>query len=390
MNDIDRKPDRRAPIERVASLLDSFAAAAADHDANDSFVAENYVLLRNARLMSAGVPTELGGDGLEVPQLAALLQTIAHACPATALAFAMHTHLIALLAWRWRHQKAPLDAVLKRVADEQIVLVSTGGSDWLDSSGSARKVEGGFAVDVVKGFASGIPAGALLNTSAVYDDPDAGPTVLHFMVPLSAKEVRIEPNWRAMGMRGTSSHVVRIEGFVVAEDKISARRPKGQWHMLYHLISIIAIPLIYAVYLGVAESLRDAAVAAAKRRPLTPQLVDLVGEVETDLAAARYALADMIAGSAEAPGLESTNRAFLGRGNFVSAAMRMAGNALELSAGSGYMRASPIERLFRDLQAARFHPLMSRPQRDLAGRLALGVAVDGPLPTAAWVGANRQ
>ena len=349
----------------------------------DGFVAENYALLKNARLMSAGVPAELGGDGLDVPELAALLRTIARACPSTALAFAMHTHLVALLAWRWRHQQAPVEAVLRRVADEQIVLVSTGGSDWLDSSGKARKVDGGFAIDAVKGFASGIPAGTILNTSAVYDDPAAGPTVLHFMVPLNAKELRIEPNWRAMGMRGTASHVVRVEGLVVAEDKISMRRPKGQWHMLYHLISMIAFPLIYAVYLGVAEALRDAAIAAAKRRPLTAQLVDLVGEVETDLAAARYALADMIACSAGPAGFETTNRVYLGRGNFVSAAMRMAGNALELSAGSGYMRSSPIERLFRDIQAARFHPLTSRPQRDLAGRMALGIPVDGPLPAVA-------
>jgi acyl-CoA dehydrogenase len=291
----------------------------------------------------------------------------------------MHTHIVALLAWRWRHQKAPVDAVLRRVTDEQIVLVSTGGADWLDSSGTARKVDGGFAIDAVKGFASGVPAGALLNTSAVYDDPEAGPTVLHFMAPLSAKGIEIEPNWRGMGMRGTASHVVRIKGLVIPEDKIAARRPKGKWHLLFHLISMLAFPLIYAVYLGVAEQLRDAALASAKRRPLSPQLVDLAGEVETDLAAARYAVADMVACAAGPAGFETTNRVYLGRSNFVAAAMRLAGNALELTAASGFIRGNPVERLFRDIQAARFHPLMARQQRDLSGRLALGAPPEGPL-----------
>lgn len=329
--------------------------------------------------MSAGVPRELGGDGLEVPELAALLTTLARHCSSTALAFAMHTHVVALLAWRWRHQKAPVDAVLKRVADEQIVLISTGGADWLESSGRAEKVEGGFSIVATKGFGSGLPAGALLNTSAVYEDPENVPTVLHFMVPLSSDKVKVVPEWQAMGMRGTGSFRAVIDGFVVAEAAVALRRPKGKWHPLFHMISMIAFPLVYAVYLGVAEAIRDAAVASAKRKKATAQLVDLVGTMETNLAAARLAVQDMIAASVTTPGPESTNRIYLGRENFVRAALATASDALDLAGGAGFMRDHPVERLFRDIQAARFHPLTSRPQRDFAGRMALGLDLDAPL-----------
>jgi indole-3-acetate monooxygenase len=34
------------------------------------------------------------------------------------------------------------------------------------------------------------------------------------------------------------------------------RRKAGEWHPLFHVIATIAFPLIYAVYLGVAESAR--------------------------------------------------------------------------------------------------------------------------------------
>ena len=371
----------RDPLARVANLLPGFAARANEHDDQDTFVAENYAALKDARLMSAGVPSELGGDGLDVAQLAGLLRGMAPACGSTALAFAMHTHVAALMAWRWRNQKAPLDAILKRIAAEQLVFISSGGSDWLDSGGTARRIEGGFSITATKSFASGVPAGDLINTSAIHDDPETGPTALHFMVPLKAKEVTIEPSWRAMGMRGTGSHVVRIEGFVVADGAIALKRPTGKWHPLFHLVSMIAFPLIYSVYLGIAEGARDAALANARRRPVSAHVIDMVGKMETELADARSALADMLDAANGQPGPLTTNRIFCGRTNLARAAIACVDTAFELCGGAGYLRSNPIERMFRDIQAARFHPLTPYAQRELAGRLALGLDIDGALAT---------
>ncbi len=366
-------------MQRLAKLLPEFARNAAHYDETDDFVAANYAALKEARLISAAVPRELGGDGLNIRELSSLLIDLASACSSTALAYSMHSHVVALTAWRWRNQKAPVDGLLKRVAGEQIVLISSGGSDWLDSSGIARRTEGGFLIDAVKGFASGVPAGTLLNTSAVYDDPQSGPTVLHFMVPLTDPNVTIEPNWRAMGMRGTGSHQVRLSGFFVADAAVAARRPKGLWHPLFHLVSMIAIPLIYSAYYGVAEALRGAAVASAQKRPRTAALVQSVGSLDTELAAARYALADMLTASEGQPGPETTNRVFLGRANLVRALMAVSERSLDVAQGSGFMRAGGIERRFRDLQAARFHPLQPYAQQDIAGRMALGLGLDGPI-----------
>ena len=111
------------------------------------------------------------------------------------------THLVAATVWRWRqgHAVAPL---LKRVVDEQLVLISSGGSDWLESSGTAEKVNGGFRVTARKIFSSGCPRGDLLMTTAVYDDPHDGPTVLHFPVPFAEATVTIMDTWHTLGMRG--------------------------------------------------------------------------------------------------------------------------------------------------------------------------------------------
>ena len=50
--------------------------------------------------------------------------------------------------------------------------------------------------------------------------------------------------------------------------------------------------------------------------------------------------------------------------------------ALELAGGSAFYRKNTLERLFRDIQAARFHPLTEKPQLDLTGRVALGWPLD--------------
>ena len=132
----------RTIVERTNSVLPTIAQRAASTDESDTFVGENYALLKESGLARAGVPIELGGLGAEVPELSEMLKSIARACGSTALAFSMHTHQVAIPAWRWRHQKvAAVEPLLRRVASEQIILLSSGGSDWIGGSGKAIKVD---------------------------------------------------------------------------------------------------------------------------------------------------------------------------------------------------------------------------------------------------------
>jgi alkylation response protein AidB-like acyl-CoA dehydrogenase len=49
---------------------------------------------------------------------------------------------------------------------------------------------------------------------------------------------------------------------------------------------------------------------------------------------------------------------------------------MEATGGSAFYRSLGIEQLFRDAQAARYHPLREGDQRRLAGQLALGWTID--------------
>jgi alkylation response protein AidB-like acyl-CoA dehydrogenase len=93
------KPDPLLAI--VHELGPRFAARAAAHDEDDTFVAENFAELKARGIFAAGVPAELGGGGATLAELCAMQQALAAHCGSTALALAMHTHQVATAAWRW-------------------------------------------------------------------------------------------------------------------------------------------------------------------------------------------------------------------------------------------------------------------------------------------------
>jgi alkylation response protein AidB-like acyl-CoA dehydrogenase len=357
-----------------------FAERAAATDESDRFVADNYADLKAAGLTAAGVPVELGGAGASFAEMSEVIRALGRYCGSTALAFSMHTHQVMMAEWRWRNQQAPVEGMLKRVASERIILLSSGGSDWLHSSGTATRADGGYRINARKIFSSGSPAGDLLLTSAVYEDPEAGRTVLHFGVPMNAAGVRIEPVWRALGMRGTGSNDVVLTDVFVPDAAIGGKRPAGKWHMLFHIVAMVAIPLVYAAYLGVAEAARELAVRHARARRIDAHQRGRVGAMDTELAAARLALADMIAaGTSAAPGHATTNRAFIGRALVARAAIATVEHAMEVCGGAAFYRDLGMERLFRDVQGARYHPLTDSVQRDYAGCIALDVDPDSVL-----------
>lgn len=369
---------RRDWVADAAVIAADIAPLAATYDAEEGFVAEGFEQLKAAGFFKALVPAHLGGGGAEFADIFAAIRILGAACGSTALAFSMHTHLVAAAAWRLAHQNAPTEGLLRRVAAEDLILVSSGGSDWLDSGGTAEKVEAGFRITARKPFSSGCTLGDLLMTSAVYDDPDAGPTVLHFGVPLSAAGVSIAETWQVLGMRGTGSNDIVLDGVFVPDAGIAGRRPKGKWHMLFHTISMIAFASIYSAYMGVADGARRRALEIAGKRPADGDLIRLAGEMENAHLRADLAMREMVDIATDAqPGPETTSRALACRTLLGQAAIETVEWALELAGGAGFYRKAGLERAFRDIQGARFHPLREGPQLTLAGRLALGLDIDG-------------
>jgi len=362
-------------VEVARALSPGFAARAAAHDADDSFPHENYAELRAQRVLSAGVPAALGGGGASHRELCAMLRQLGSACGPTALALSMHTHLVGTTVWLWR-QGAPVAPLLERIAAEQLVLVTSGASDWLDSSGSAVRVEGGYRVSGRKHFGSGSPAGDLLLTSALSDDPADGPTVVHFSVPLRSPGISVMDNWRTMGMRASGSNDIVLDGVFVPDAAISSRRRKGVWDPFFNVVAAVASPMVTSVYLGVAEAAHALALRSAARKRDDPDVWYLLGEMENALVTGQIAVEEMIERCADltfVPDVNTANAIFIRRTIAAEALRIVAAKAMEVTGGGGFFRSQGLERLVRDVHAAQFHPLQTKRQHRFSGRLALAL-----------------
>jgi alkylation response protein AidB-like acyl-CoA dehydrogenase len=76
-----------------------------------------------------------------------------------------------------------------------------------------------------------------------------------------------------------------------------------------------------------------------------------------------------------APSAESVNEVMIGRSLVAGHAIEATELAMELAGGASFYRANGLERRFRDIQGARFHPLQAGPQARYAGAMALGQPV---------------
>src|SRR5258707_12326542 len=113
--------ERRTVSDIARELGFIFEQRAMETTDEDKFVADNFALLKSSGLFEAGVPAQLGGGGAEFDELAIMLRTLGAHCGSTALAFSMHTHQVAIPAWRWTHQKAAaVEPLLRRIATEPI------------------------------------------------------------------------------------------------------------------------------------------------------------------------------------------------------------------------------------------------------------------------------
>ena len=367
--------DRNEWIERACQLGPTLAERAAAVDLEGRFVADNYQLLKEQRFLSALVPAELGGGGASYREAVHMLRELGHYCGSTALTLSMHSHLVAATVWKYRKGQ-PGEQLLRKLAAEQLVLVSTGAGDWLQSNGRAERVEGGYRIYGTKRFGSGSPVGDLAVSSIAYDCPEQGPSVLHFPLSLKADGVEVRSDWDSLGMRGTGSNTIHIEGAFVPDAAIALKRPREGWHPVWNVVLTVAPGLYMAPYVGVAEAAAERARQGVKKEPSEVALVQL-GEMENQLMIARLALDSLIANVQEydfAPDTEVANRNLAAKTLISNSCIAVVDKAMEILGGAAYLRAFGFERLLRDVRGAGFHPLPEKRQQLISGRLAVGLS----------------
>lgn len=343
--------------EKLAKL---FADYAEEKDKTGTFVNENYELLKTNRFFSLLVPEELGGANLNFSEVCNIIKMIGKHCGSTALAFSMHQHLVAANVWKYIH-KGESASILSNISDKQLVMVSTGAKDWLESNGEMKKVEGGYIVSAKKAFASQSVIGDILVTSAPFKNELGETNVLHFGVPFKSENVKLLNDWDVMGMRGTGSQTVVLDKVFVPDSAIALQRPQNEFHNVWNVVITVAMPLIMSAYMGIAERAKDIALETLKSRTSnsghTPYLYGKLQNTYLSASVQWQAMQNLTNELDFSPYKPATSNMLSLKTNVCNACMETVKLAVELVGGQSYYRKNELERLFRDVQASQFHPL---------------------------------
>jgi alkylation response protein AidB-like acyl-CoA dehydrogenase len=351
-------------LEAAAKAVVDLDTRAADFDQTGLFPEENYELLRGLGYLRGPVPAELGGLDAPLTEAVAAQRLVGSACASTALAVNMHLFQVGAASEGWRVNGAS-EALLRRIADEGIVLGSTGAEaivagGW-DTPTVAVRDGDGYRITGRKYFCSQADVMDVVRVNA--KDAETG-EILVVAVPRSAEGVSIDATWDTMGMRATASHDLILDDVAVAASAVGARLPAAgpAWDPAFARAIRWFLSLVSGVYVGIADRARDETYAALGKGGNTtfrsPALTEeLVGRME---AAHFRATSVLDAGARTVAEDEDLVRGMIAavvtKDEATSAAAEVLDHAVTLVGGRSYFRKSVIERLVRDMHAARFHP----------------------------------
>lgn len=352
---------------RTREIASRIAAKwAADVDRQARFPHETLEAAREAELLSALIPAELGGAGASMSELAAMCSTLAQACGSSGMVLAMHHIQVACLA---RHGRGSpfFESYLQEVADRQLLLASITSEvgvsgDTRSSICALERSDGRFSLTKDATTVSyGAEADDLLVTCRRAPDSPPSDQVL---VLLRKGDYTLERTgaWDTLGMRGTCSPPFRMTSSAPDSQIVpgafadsSAQSMVPYSHILWS-----------AVWLGIAgDAVARAAAfvrAEARKKPGTvPATATRLAEASAMLQTMRHNVA---AAAAEFDALEGSLEPLSGMGWALrmnnlkiacsEAAPQIVHKALQIIGIMGYKNDSPfsVGRQYRDALSA--------------------------------------
>ncbi len=202
--------DFRALLERVHAIGRDIVAPNADSvDREARFPAEAFAALREEKLLTAYVPLEYGGLGLDVGQVSQLCEALGHYCASTAMIFAMHQIQVACIVHHGLQSPFFRDYVREMVAHQYLIASATTelgiGGDTRSSLCAVRIEDGRFTLEKQAPVISyGAMADAILVTCRRAEDAGRGDQSL---VLVRKDDCTLKPLsvWDTLGFRGTCS-----------------------------------------------------------------------------------------------------------------------------------------------------------------------------------------
>lgn len=208
---------RQDLVEKARGIAEGIAAKhATDVDQRARFPVEAVEALKQARLLGAAIPAELGGEGATVAELAEICSVLAQACATTGMVYAMHQ--IQVLCILRHHQTVPFfRGYLSACAKDQRLIASA--TSELGVGGDVRTSK--CAVEISGAHFDLTKQASVISYGEAADDvlvtarkgPEAAPSD-QVLALLKRGEYSLDRigNWDTLGMRGTCSYGFVLKG----------------------------------------------------------------------------------------------------------------------------------------------------------------------------------
>ena len=345
-------------------LRDEFDERATEADVTATLPARNYEQMAEQGYLRGPVPTELGGLGADLIENAHAQRALGWGCASTALAVNMHLFQVGAAADGYRTSGAN-EAPLRKVADEAIVLGSTAAEAvvagaW-DTPTTAVRDGDDYVISGRKFFFSQSHLVDVVRVNA--RDTETG-EILVAGIPMNLPGVSVIDTWDTLGMRGTASNDLVLDEVRIPASAVAVRLPADgpAWHPAFANVIKWFLTGMSGVYLGIADRAREVALESigigSNSSHRDQALTDvMVGELEVAHLTAAATFERGVARVAEiADPTEALAVAIAMKEASTKASAATVDRAMELVGGRAFHRKSVLERLARDVQAARHHP----------------------------------
>lgn len=202
--------DFEALLKQVHEIGREVLAVHADEvDRDARFPHESISALSRAQLLSAYVPSEYGGMGLDIVQVSRICEALGHYCGSSAMIYAMHSIQVACVVHHAQQSHYFRDYLRELVREQRLMAsatteIGTGGD--LTSSVCAAEVQGQQFTVTKKApvISYGEAADDILVTCRRSPDAPANEQI-HVLVRKGEYSAVPLSNWDTLGFRGTCS-----------------------------------------------------------------------------------------------------------------------------------------------------------------------------------------
>jgi len=359
--------------------LDKVAPRAAEIDATGEYPADLHREMVKAELIGVMFPEEAGGAGADAITQAILIEEISRVCASSSMIPVLNKlGMIPLLLAGTPEQVArwipPIIAGNQQAAYG--LTEPEAGSDAGAVQTRAVRDGDGYVITGGKRFISNAGIATVYAIFAKTDPPAGNRGISCFMVPADAAGFRVARTEEKMGIRGSPTGELVLDGVRVPADHLVGA--EGQGFALAMQTLDRSRPGIAAQALGIAQGALDVALDYAKtRRQFGQPIIEfqaigfMLAQMDMEIRAARHLVYEAHAMiDRRDPAL---NHVAAAAKCFASdVAMKVTTDAVQVLGGYGYIREFPVERFMRDAKITQLYEGTNQIQRLVMSRNLAG------------------